>query len=357
MPHYEFVDQPDTMIPGLADQDPIGVDTEFMREKTYFAQLCLVQIATSELIYCVDPLTERDMEDFWQELFSRLWIVHSARQDIEVVSQTAGSMPGAIFDTQIAAGLLGFPAQMGYADLVRNLFNVDMAKTHTRADWSRRPLRDAYLDYAAEDVEHLLSAYERLGEKLEEAGRLEWAREDSMLLLDPALYDTGADQAISRLKGARNLRGQKRAAAARLAAWREKEAIRRNRPRQWILRDTTLLDIAYRLPGSEAELARIDGLPAKLLSRAGKNLLQAVTAAADDDTDYKPPRPPDEQQKALLKAMQARVQKCAKELGIAAETLASKRELSAVIISGVRESRVFSGWRREVIGDDLLALM
>ena len=357
MSHYHFVDQPDAMTPRLTGHDHVGVDTEFMREKTYFAQLCLVQIATSDEIFCVDPLTENAQETFWQELFARDWIVHSARQDIEVVSQTAGSMPVSIFDTQIAAGLLGYPAQMGYAGLVKDLFDVDMAKSHTRADWTKRPLREAYLEYAAEDVEYLLPAYESLGERLDNEGRLEWAREDSRLLLDPQLYDIGADQALGRLKGARNFRGRKRAAAARLASWREREAIGRNRPRQWILRDTVLLEIAYRLPDSEAELAGIEGMPPKLLSRAGKDLLQAVAAASADEHDYSPPRPPDEGQKALLKDMQSRVQKCAVELGIAAETVASKRELAGVIVSDSRESRVFSGWRRDLIGNDLLALL
>ncbi len=143
----------------------------------------------------------------------------------------------------------------------------------------------------------------------------------------------------------------------RLAAWRENEAISRNRPRQWILRDNVLLDIAYRLPESAAQLAAIDGISSKLLDRAGKTLLLAVANAREDNSDYSPPRALDEQQKALLQAMQARVRKSARDLGIVAEVLAPKRELSAAIISGSRDSRMFSGWRRDVVGNDLLALM
>ena len=357
MPRFLYVEHPDDLISHLSDQDMVGVDTEFMREKTYFAQLCLVQVATHDEIYCVDPLTDNDQDAFWRTLFARQWIVHSARQDIEVVSQTAGAMPASLFDTQVAAGLLGYAPQMGYADLVRELFAVDMAKSHTRADWSKRPLREAFLDYAAEDVEHLLPAYEQLGERLERAGRLEWAREDSAALLDVKLYDTGSAQALDRLKGARNFRGQRRAAAARLAAWREDEAIRRDRPRQWILRDNVLLDIAYRCPASAAALAATEGIPPKLLAREGHNLLRLVAEAAQDDDRYSPPRTPDEQQKALLKTMQSRVKLRAEELGIAAETLASRRELAAVIVSAKLDSRVFSGWRRALIGDDLLSLI
>jgi ribonuclease D len=357
MPHYQFVDEPDTLVPELQRQDQIGIDTEFMRERTYFAQLCLTQIATADETWCVDPLAGHAQDAFWKEILTHDWVLHSARQDIEVIYQTAGSMPTSIFDTQIAASLLGFPAQMGYAGLVKELFDVEIHKTHTRADWSKRPLRDEYLDYAAEDVEYLLPAYEILTERLEGKGRLDWAREDARWLLNPALYDISDGQAIDRLKGARNFRGRKRAAAVRLAAWREAEAIKRNRPRQWIMRDNVLLDIAYRLPRSEQEMADIQGVPPKLVKRVGRQLLVEIAASADDDNSHSPPRPPDEGQKALLKEMQARVAACAQNLDIAAETVASKRELSAVIISGNRKSRVFSGWRADLIGDDLLGLL
>lgn len=357
MPDFHLVEDPDKLIPELTRQDRIGVDTEFMRERTYFAQLCLAQIATARDIWCVDTLSGFTQDRFWTELLQHEWVLHSARQDIEVVYQTAGTMPASIFDTQVAAGLLGFPAQVGYAGLIKELFDVEIHKMHTRADWSRRPLRDAYLAYAAEDVEYLLPAWDRLSEELERKGRLDWAIEDSRWLLDPLLYDIGDLQAIDRLKGARNLRGRKRAAAARLAAWRESEAIRRDRPRQWIMRDNVLLDIVHRLPSSEQELADIQGVPGKLARRVGKRLVDEIAASAGDNSSYDPPRPPDEAQKALLKDMQKKVAARAGDLGIAAETLASKRELSAVIIGGNRESRLLNGWRAALIGEELLALL
>jgi ribonuclease D len=357
MPRFNFVEEPDSLVETLRSQKQFAVDTEFMRERTYYAQLCLTQVAGRDEIWCVDPLSGHPQEAFWQELLAHDWVLHSARQDIEVIYQSAGAMPASIFDTQIAAGLLGFPAQLGYAGLVKQLFDVEIHKMHTRADWSRRPLREEFLQYAAEDVEYLLPACDLLSEKLEAKGRLDWAREDSRWLLDPELYDLDNGQAIERLKGARNFRGRRRAAAARLADWREVEAIRRNRPRQWIMRDNVLLDIAYRLPGSEAELADIEGVPAKLMRRVGSQLLDAVARSASDSGDYRPPRPPDEAQKALLKEMQAKVQSCADDLGIAAETVASKRELSAVVVAGNRKARVFDGWRAELIGDELLGLL
>lgn len=357
MPDYNFIDQPDSIASDLGRHDHVGVDTEFMREKTFFAELCLVQIATGSEIYCVDPLNGHDMGAFWNALMQDTWVVHSGRQDIEVVYQTAGQMPGRIFDTQIAAGLLGFAPQMGYASLVKELFDVDIEKSHTRANWSRRPLADAYLHYAAEDVEYLLPALDLLSEKLDQKGRLDWAREDSAQLLNPALYDIDPMLAVGRMKGARNMRGRRRAVATRLAAWRETEALRSNRPRQWIAKDSALLDVATTMPDTIDALSRIDGLPAGLLRRSGKEILKAVSASGNDDNNYRPPNAPNEGQKALLKSIQKHVADCATDLDLAAETVASKRDLSAIIIGGQRESKVLSGWRRKLVGDKLLELL
>lgn len=357
MPRFQLVEEPDSLVEELRSHGQLAVDTEFMRESTYYAQLCLTQISAGETIWCVDPLAGNTQDAFWQEMLDHDWVLHSGRQDIEVIYQLAHAMPASLFDTQVAAGLLGMPAQLGYAGLVKELFDVEIHKMHTRADWSKRPLRNEFLEYAAEDVEYLLPARDKLVEQLEHKGRLEWAREDSRWLLDPELYTNDNGQAIERLKGARNFRGRKRAAAKRLADWREQEAIKRNRPRQWIMRDNVLLDIAWNLPRTEAALNNIQGVPAKLVKRVGNHLLEAVEKSASDNESYDPPRPPNEGQKALLKEMQSRVAACAEKLGIVAETLASKRELSAVIVSGTQKSKLFSGWRADVIGEELLQLL
>jgi ribonuclease D len=357
MPEYDLVAQPDTLAAALKKCVRIGVDTEFMREKTYFPELCLVQVATPERIHCVDPLSAIDMEAFWAALLDTPWVLHSGRQDIEVVLQSAGRMPAAVFDTQIAAGLLGHAPQMGYATLVKTLFGIELDKSHTRADWSRRPLREAFLRYAAEDVEYLLSAYDILTQALCEKGRLAWAEEDSAQLLDPALYVTDPRAAVGRLKGAAYLRGRRRAVATGLADWREREAIRANRPRQWVARDAALIEIATRLPADTNQLGEIDSLPAGLVRRAGGKILAVVAAADHDDTGYTPPRGPSDAQKSLLKSMQRRVKERANDLGLATETLASKRDLTAVINAGDQHSRLHTGWRHEVIGRELLALL
>ncbi|MDJ0919073.1 MAG: ribonuclease D [Woeseiaceae bacterium] len=354
MTDFIFVDDHSTIPDQCYTVDRIGVDTEFLREKTFLAQLCLIQVATREQIYCIDPLRSSDYAAMWEALCRPEWVVHSGRQDIEVIYQTAARMPSSLFDTQVAAGLLGYAPQMGYANLVEELFDVQLPKTHTRADWSQRPLPHALLEYAADDVEYLLLAYDVLAEKLDKLGRLDWARQDSALLLDPALYEIRPEDAIDRLKGARNLRGVRRAIASRLAEWRESEALARNRPRQWILRDAALIDMAYRQPQSLSALKSIESIPDKVAKRAGEELLDVIRSASGEDSAYKPPQPPSERQKSLLKEMQSMVAKCARELGIPAEIVAAKKELSYAVTTGQHDSRVFSNWRRELIGDALI---
>ncbi len=346
----------EALISSLAKADRIAVDTEFMREKTYYAQLCLVQIATAGEIFCADPLTGTDLRHFWPALVGCDWVLHSGRQDIEVFYQAAGQMPACIFDTQIAAGLLGFAPQMGYATLVKELFGKELAKSHTRADWTRRPLSTEMIEYAAEDVEFLLDACDILSARLEKLGRLDWAGEDSTRLLNADLYDDSPAAAIGRLKGAGKLSGRTRCAATALAAWREQRAIRSNRPRQWILKDAVILELAVSNPDSQTALAAVSGMPAATAQRSATELLAVLASAAEGDHSYQPPARPTEQQKVLLKTMQSEVAKKAADLGISAELVAPKKELSAIML-GERESRVFTGWRSDVVGQRLLELL
>lgn len=350
------IDRTEPLLDAIASAPRIGIDTEFMREKTFFAQLCLIQVALGERIHCIDPLAGEPPAGFWPALLEPTWVLHAGRQDLEVVYQAAGRLPGTVFDTQIAAALLGYPPQSGYAGLVADLFEVTLDKSHTRTDWSRRPLSTAAFHYAAEDVEHLLPAREVLCERLERRGRLEWARQDAKELLDPALYRSDVDNAVERLKGARHLRGRARRAAVGLARWRERAAEKFDKPRQWILRDALLLELAVADPTSRRDLAGIAGMPPATARRLGGELLDILKEARESTDDYEPPARPDEEQKALLKAMQQEVAGRAAELGISAEIIAPRKELSAAL-TGDRDVRVFRGWRRELVGDDLLHML
>jgi ribonuclease D len=361
MPAHNSVDRTADVIAAAKDITDVGVDTEFMREKTFFPQLCLLQVATPSRILIVDPLSGEDFAPLWDVLLSCNWIVHSARQDIEVVYQTARRMPASLFDTQVAAALLGFQPQIGYAGLVRELFGVELPKSHTRANWAARPLPEALLAYAAEDVEYLLPARDVLAEALERKGRLAWAIADSALLLEPALHALDPAGAGQRLKSLRNLGGARRAAAEALASWRETVAIERNLPRQWVMKDAVLTEIAVRLPASRSELAEVGDLSPGVLRRAGDEILAAVAAArhapAPEPEAARRRGVPDALQKSLLKTLQDRVAECAVSLGVAAETIASKKELSAVVIEGERDTRLFSGWRKDLIGDQLSRML
>jgi len=358
MTDYELIDLSDNnsrlIIPEATTR--IGVDTEFLRERTYYAKLCLVQVATSSRTICIDPLTTPAADNFWREMMEFEWILHAARQDLEIVFEASNQLPDQVFDTQIAAAMLGFPAQIGYAGLVKQLFNVNLDKAYTRADWSKRPLSEALLKYAAEDVYYLLPAYESLAEQLKSIGRFDWALEDSQYLLDASLYQTEPAAAIKRLKGARKLQGRPFAVAKSLATWREEEAIRTNKPRKWVLSDRLLLNIAVDLPDSIASLARIDTMPEKLVQRSGKYFLQIIERAEPSQLASRRSARLNEKQRATLKKMKRKVEVIAHSLGIAAEIIASKKELSAAVV-GNRKSRVFRGWRKQIIGKQLLELL
>lgn len=357
MTQFSFVRDADDAVEHVARDSAIGLDTEFMREKTYFAELCLVQISASGGLVCVDPLGTEGLERLWERLENLDWVVHAARQDLEVLWQTAKILPTSLFDTQVAAGLAGHPPQTGYAGLVKAMFDVELPKTHTRADWKRRPLRRELLEYAAEDVEYLLPLRDALAESLDALGRLEWARADSALLLEPKLYEPDPANAIDRLKGARKFTGRRRNAAALLASWRERRAIDRNKPRQWILKDSVLLDIAWQLPSSQRQLAAIPDVPGRLAERHGKAIVGLVQRSERDDGGYRPPKAPDESQKAMLREMQNVVAEAAQSLGLASEIVASKKELSAAVLNDDRSGRVFTAWRRELVGGELLTML
>lgn len=358
MTQFEFIDlaRPQPLVQALQDAERIGIDTEFMREKTYYAQLCLLQFSTDDAIWVADPLGADDLEGFWNSVLQRHWVLHSGRQDLEVVQQASGRLPASVFDTQVAAALLGYAPQMGYANLVAELFDVELPKAHTRADWSRRPLAAAELEYAADDVVWLLPACDKLTERLEQQGRLEWALEDCKGLLDPSLYSIDPAAAVERVKGARNMRGRARRAAVRLAAWREERAERSNKPRQWIMRDPVLLEIAASNPADASGLGQIDGIAPATIRRSADELLQILADADAADEHYEPPQRPDDEQKALLKRLQKAVRAVSADLDIAAEVLAPRRELAAAV-AGERELRTLRGWRGELFGDDLLSLL
>ncbi len=335
----------------------LALDTEFVRERTYYPRLCLVQAALGGEILLVDALALPDGGALARELADagRPKLVHAARQDIEALLPITGTPLAPVFDTQQAAALLGFPAQVGYAELVRQLLGVELAKGHARTDWARRPLSREQLAYAADDVRYLPALADALEERLAAAGRRAWLDEESAALGDVSLYRVDPDDAWRRVKGLERLEPTALPAARALAAWRERRAMARDLPRGWILPDAAILELAATRPRTREALARIEAVPPGTASRAAEELLAAVAAPGTDDT-----RPgtgagrPGPEQLRLQKVLQKRLTEIAAELAVQPEILATRRELAA-IARGERSLPALRGWRREAVGEKLLA--
>jgi ribonuclease D len=350
--------QLDTAVFRLQSAARLAIDTEFMRERTYYPQLCLVQVATDADCFLVDPLAGLDLEALHAVLAdrSRVKILHAARQDLEVLQLGGRPVPAPVFDTQLAAALLGMPPQVGYAELVARTLGHSIDKAQTRTDWSRRPLTPEQLAYAADDVHHLLTLHTELAAALEAQGRSAWLAEDAAALDDAALYSTDPNEAWRRLKGIGRLRPTERAAARALAEWRERRAIAADRPRGWILSDEALLAIATLAPRSLEDLAQIRALPPAVSRKRGEELLELVAkarAAADELDVEVAPRRPTSQENAAVARLQQVVRDEAAALGISPEVLATRRDIEALVFADRGESAVLRGWRRAVIGEKL----
>ena len=334
----------------------IALDTEFMRVDTYRARLCLVQLASAEIVACIDVLAIEDLAPLFERLHdpATLKVLHAARQDLEVLHDQDGRIPAPLFDTQIAAALAGYADQVGYATLVEAECGERLPKLHTRADWAQRPLPEEMIRYAADDVVYLREVYRRLRDKLEKLGRLDWLREECAQHTDPARFRIDPELAYQRLGGARlPLPAQTRLQA--LAAWRERTAIEHNRPRGWIVKDTALVEIARRNPASVDELSVIPDLPPAVVRRRGEELLAVLREA-----DARPPQrwyqdlpPLSAAEQAQLSRLSELTKATAERLGLPATLLATRTDLTA-LVRGSRDGRVLHGWRASVVGEDLL---
>jgi ribonuclease D len=343
----------------LGREPRVGLDTEFLRERTYRAQLCLVQLSAPGDAACVDPLALAELTPLTGLLGSPavVKVMHASRQDLEVLLPLTG-MVRPVFDTQIAAALTGLPAQLGYAEAVRRLLGRELAKSHTRTDWSRRPLSSEQLAYALDDVRYLLPLAARLQEELERLGRRGWLAEELAALEDPAALSVEPENAWLRLKGLRELDPARLRLARALAAWRERRAVEHNRPRGWILDDAVLREILLRLPRTLEALSQVPGMPAGVVKRRGEELLALVRAAQIPDPPPPPPgRPrPDPAKSALVKKLSTIVHAVARELNLVPEVLATRRDLEQ-LADGARDVALLRGWRRAAFGERLLAAL
>jgi ribonuclease D len=340
----------------------LALDTEFMREKTYRAELCLLQIAIGQDAVCIDPLALDDqggLAVLTPLLTSAkgVKVMHAARQDLEVLLPAVGLVQP-VFDTQIAAALDGHPSQVGYAELTRRLLGVELPKAHTRADWSRRPLGPEQQEYALDDVRHLTALRASLLDTLAAKGRVSWLEEELAALSNADALRVDPQDAWRKIKGLPTLDAGRQKLAQELAAWRERRAVERNRPRGWILDDAVLRDIVVRLPRNSEALAALPEMQESVWRKCGEELLEIVRAAQLPDPP--PPLPrrekPDPEQVALVKRLADIAAEVAKGLEISPEVLATRRELEK-LAAGKREVSLLRGWRAEVVGQKLLAAL
>jgi ribonuclease D len=347
----------------VAGSDFVTVDTEFMRERTYFPELCVVQVAGDHDVGVIDAQAEGiDLAPLGALLADPavMKVFHAARQDIEIFVLRFGSVPTPLFDTQVAAMVAGFGDQVSYENLVSGLTGGSIDKAHRFSDWSARPLSPAQIAYAAADVTHLRDVYRRLRARLQEDGRIDWVAEEMAALTDPALYRADPDTAWERLRprsGNRRFLARLRA----IAAWREREAQRLNIPRQRLIKDEALLEVAATAPADAAALARVRSVTRGFAEgRGGESLLEAIAASqAVPDAELPPAPPPRDVQRpspalvSLLKVLLAA--KC-EHHHVAPRLVASSDDLDRLALEDAPPIPALHGWRSEVFGDDALAL-
>ena len=347
----------------LAAEEFVTVDTEFMRERTYWPELCVVQLAGAHEVAVIDAqASEIDLAPLGDLLANQavMKVFHAARQDIEIFVLRFGDVPKPLFDTQIAAMVAGFGEQVGYEALVSALAGGSIDKAHRFSDWSARPLSASQITYAAADVTYLRTVYVRLCARLKQDGRLAWVAEEMAELADPALYRADPEAMWERLRPRSNNRrflGMVRA----LAAWREREAQRVNIPRQRLVRDETLLEIAATAPANPDGLARARGISRGFAEgRTGASLLAAIEGAKAMPEDALPEAPrsrdgarPSPALVSLLKVLLAA--KC-EDHHVAARLVASSDDIDRLATEEVPDIAALHGWRRAVFGEDALAL-
>ena len=360
----ETEDSINNFVSMISSTNTIGLDTEFVRIRTYYPKLCLVQISSNLGTGCIDCLQGNNLKKVWQLIFNpkRLKIVHSARQDLEILFLIKNQIPENIFDTQIGAALLGYPPQVGIKQLLKDELNIVISKTETRSDWSKRPLDLKQIEYALEDVNHLLNLHNSLEKKLKEKERYRWAMEDSSRILTNEKELFNPDSAWKRIPGIKNLKNKNQYLAVKLATWREKTAIQMDLPRQWLLSDKSLIETAKK---ELVSLTRLESIGiknrylkksqlkqiSKLVQQHKENIEGVGKLKPKFNKNYKIHSDP-----YLLEKLSKIISVKAKELNIFPEVLAGKKDLLALSQKN-SDSKLLTGWRNKAIGAELNSLL
>ena len=341
----------------------VAVDTEFMRETTYWPKLCLIQAAAGDAEAVIDPLAEGlDLEPFLEVLRdpSIEKVFHAARQDVEIFNNLK-AMPRPLFDTQVAGMAAGFGEQIAYDALVRQMLKIELDKSSRFTDWARRPLSDAQLTYALADVTHLARLYPMLRERLEKEGRMAWVKEEMAALTSPALYDTDPENAWKRLKPRKHA-PKYLAVFKAVAAWRERTAQMRDQPRGRILKDDAIDELAAQAPTDADGMNRLRSVPKGFAgSRFGPDLMAAIKEALRDPEAYapkveRPAAPPNQNTGAVVELLKVLLKARAEDAGVASKLIATVADLEKIALSDNADVEAMHGWRRQLFGEDALKL-
>ncbi len=341
----------------------LAIDTEFLREKTYFPMLCLLQMATDDEVVIVDPFKVHNLCVLAPLMRNEniVKIFHAAKQDLEIIYREVKQLPWPVFDTQIAATLMGQMQQIGYANLISVVCGTRLKKTDSFTDWSARPLKDSQLRYAAEDVIYLPLAYQKMKEQLEVRGRLSWLDEDFRDLVSPDKYRQNPRERYKKLKRASTLTPRQLSAAREIAAWRETRAIARDIPRKWVLSDEQIVEACKRGAKSVNDLYMVRGMRERLGIRDARMVASMMKDGFEKPKREWPtlsvPNKNEQNVDVVIDVMSALVRKRARENDIAMNTLASHADLVALARGYTQDSNVLRGWRADVVGKELLALV
>jgi len=347
----------------LGTAEFITVDTEFLRESTYWPQLCLIQVAGPDEAVCIDPMAEGiDLKPFFDLLLNPgiVKVFHAARQDLEIFDKLMGKLPEPIFDTQVAAMVCGFGDSVGYDNLIKQITKIQLDKSSRFTDWSRRPLTDKQIEYALADVTHLRVAYTKLRAMLAENGRASWLAEEMAVLTDTKTYRVVPGDAWLRIKP-RTTKPKFLAILKEVAAWREKEAQSRDLPRGRVLRDEALEEIAAHPASTVEELAQIRGLSKNWADgKMGQSLLKAIAkgvAVAPEDAPKLPPKAQlGNYSHALVELLKVLLRHICDEANVAPRLIATTTDLEMIAANDKADTPALSGWRRELFGEQALAL-
>ena len=357
---YQFIDTAadlESFCSALSGGDFIAIDTEFLREKTYYPELCLVQIKQGDHLACIDTLAIKDLSALIALMNNQsiTKVFRAAAQDMEIFVMLDKQAPAPIFDTQVAAPLLGYQEQIGYGNLVKDVLGITLAKTHTRADWSRRPIPDKQLHYALDDVIHLEELYLTLREQLTARGRLEWLAEEFKDMSTMERYNKPAKLQWQKLRAAQQMKGQQLATLQALAEWRELYARESNKPKSWVLKDDALSDLAKQRPNSLKELSHVRSVNSRVQEKLGEKLLAVIADAADRKPEplpaYIKTAKPTAMQVATTDALTAVVSAVALQHDVNPTQLATRKQLQNMVIDGNSDAVV--GWQKAILGSTI----